>query len=710
LIIQSGVYPRFDQECIPDCGQICQGCCLYIANELCPPCLPDGTRQAAQCYLLWVDMREGNQSPGCEDCCEEQIEEGYDRCMCPCHVYIDGELVEVRQCSGTCAGHGCFPKSRRGNAQPVYFYDDKCFVVKQAPNAYGEVVACGFNPCGLIDEIPPDFECQTPWDWINNACQTSQGGTSGEECFVRAMPWCEWAGEFVGYNDFGDNNEVEEICNCPPDDCDPEPPEDCCDWGQNCPAEFLQCCEDEDTGDCRCLPRYDQEGNEIDCEGNPGGGPCTLEGDCCDAGQGLHTITIAMDFKSAFEYGGECACSGGKEDSWPECYGTTTYEYQFGSASDNPYEDSPGQAEFVCGASDTERWLSCSDSDNCGALPSMPGYTPLNSPTQKSIPNCDAIDDSCCPQSNCDGKKRVTDYIECGQPPGDIPWCDPGDLENCPKGCSMYGNMHLGLELEVKSITFCSASNGPNYFQVYEAGSIEVPRIVLGHYCNGSNNTGNCPLPTCRHGGVPGAAPVSWSIGTSGKVEVPGEWVGELIFTPSPSDPCIGNVLINLAFFPTDTSLNSLFWSRTLYAVDHPCRGGATSDAYLNFAYVVQQNNGWITGPAQAIAVMENCGVSPPAGCEPDGAVFTEIMAEYNANGQIIFNALELNSVSSLMQGSINAYGVGEEYRVSGFTGCDLSRASPGHPCGLCGGNTTSVNCGGWTVGKIFSQLTMGYT
>ncbi len=707
-IVQTPIVPDFSQDCIPDCGQFCPGCCMYIATELCPPWREDCadcatcSREDPECFLLYI--RLDDHGAGCEMCCDEQFEDGSERCKC------QGAADPVGNCSGSCAGHGCFPENNTPLLYPVYRHNGKCYVVRRAPLSDGQPpLDGGYHPCSVIDELTDDPDCSWashPWFQCQNA--------SGQGCFITVMPWCSWAAEYVGLQ----GPETTELCECLP--CQDEPPTDCCDWGACPDDEMLQCCEFNKGGttECKCLPRNDPQGNPIDCEGFPTG-PCYLGEPCCDQFENpsAHYIYLTVDVETAFDYGGLCACGGGAEDVWPESFGGVTYEKVFDNPDDNPF-GGEGQADLACGSSpDVRRTVYCAKIDQCGAKPSTPSVGPRSSPTMRAVPNCGKIDEECCNQnqvgSGCDdGTNRITDFVECNFM-SNIPWCDEGDSETCPKGCSMYGDRHLGFKCKIEIKVQCVGSSGSNYFEVFGMGSIDVPMVTIGHFCNSSlpsGGVGGCSAPQCSFGGSPGSNIYSSSIGTQGSVNVPGEWAGYFSFAPNGGDSCVGTATMVLGFEPYDSNLYGLAYSFSMYNARHPCNGGDFGTAFYDFAYQVQQANEWIGSGSEAIAVMENCGVTPPDLVAPDGPIYNDVLAAWIASNETrtSFNALELASTAQLLNGFVNSPGGPQTFFVDGFSGCDLSNAT--HGCDLCPGKATSLSSGGFVVGKINSSVRMGYS
>ena len=718
------------------CDSACDRCtkrCLFYARELCPgwydpregekPC--QDQIEVGKCLFLYVDYQCEEDAP-CSACCDEgycplcssvwavcnRDEEGKDLVRCYTdsgNGYFEGccdnKYTDTGNCGANIPTNSCAPKAYaewvNGDSlcdpiKPVYLYEGKCYALVRL----GEI-DCNKTTITCTDDSP-DVGLDWPGFW-GNPCTTCDSD------FV-IRPLCDWDAQLVDENTetYGSTAILCRKLGCPGCCCDDGPPGngDCCD--ENPKPEFEcdddeQCCEYEDG--CECKPLTNNQGQAIDCEGNFD--PCEQFSICCPPGIASHQIQVKVEFKSAHDFGGECACSGGKDGLHAEAFGGITYT---GPAPPPPNPDDPNppyRVDILCGPQQNQ--LNCSRGDMCGHAPGMPNYGPKMSAQTRCLANCNQIDQACCPSSP---PYRITDSIECSGFIGPYPIGLMYPL--CPHGCSMFGDRHLGLNFNIDFSVSCSRVLSANFYEINEQNAqLRIPTIAIGYIC-GDQVSGLCSGDlSCCFGGTSGASePGVWSIGSVGDTIVNGTFTGFVDWASGTSNCTNGQTTSSVTFTPNSNNpsqwgpLLPLTWSMSDSPVGHWCRDLAQQARWLDLDNLMTTAP-WIGSPAEAKRYRENCGPGPIDKISPRGPILAEVIAAAQANpGVTVWPANRFLSCVDVLQGDLlnesarypgNNYS--KVYSYGGWGGCSLSGGL--HPCNNCFGSIVDLQKKSWSVGKV---------
>ena len=761
-----------------DCLDYCVGCCgLWQAEEMCPGCKePPPNAPSDWCepkpadYYLIIADPFNNPEGSCGECanfCDEHPDEPLCRNLtCGAGGIIGPNPASYNplDCSaGKCPGDfNCWPLKKDISYTACYQDEDgKCWTLRTRVGNYA---------------LLPTKNC----DVTQIGCDEA-GNEFGGNC-LGVETWCQWRErheqfacygggdrsgtgppDSPGCDAFNHNEDQQrcyadgyEECCCCPRDVNPGPGPgpgpgdyDCCDVG--CPGEplndFLQCCPPDVThpDECYCFPKYDSLGNPIQCYEVPEPEPCKMGPPCCAANpdqENDHQLRVDFSFKVGWNFGGNCACGGGpgqKEELYSEAFGATDFS-KLVDPGDNPY-GADGQYDIACGAYQEDRnTVRCSQVNQCDAdsAPPLPSTSPINSPRKEEIPNCNQADSQCCGNpctcNEGNGTQRITDAIECGGM--NPPWCDCGsENEYCPKGCSLFGDSHIGYDQRTQITLPCSNSDeaSSTEFEIDVLDSLPVPVISVGHYCFSGqplgNEVGNCQRAECffEPGQTPNLGLLSHSIGSDGLEQVPGRFVGKVTYTPpngNPQDPCLGGGAdIELHFIPDDSRLHTVSWGASqIVGMAHPCAqvtSGKEIFQWYDLDLATWYSNSWISGPTEARAVRINCGVLPPDlfMTGPGNPIFDEFVTRINQGQTTSVNALEFLSFAQLMGGVYNNQQSNSpqggtlgsfytEFATKGFTGCQVCK----NTCCNCDGTTYNAEKTKWSVGTIRLALRFSYT
>ena len=679
----------------------CQGCCLFFALEVCDeewgdPCDELYSDKGKKDWkVIYVDNY--NPEPGCEPCLEESAAEG--RIPASCGSSTDSG---VWSCTGACDGSGyeCWPTT------PGLWKDrdDKCWYVglgcgtkRRAilgPHCEGECASCGTQEDGSPCLWCPDSSTESPGQCVEvtSWCDFTVNHTFEQEAF----PTCP--------------EELSALCGegCCCDDpgggdgpcCDPD--------GVTCPPDKKCCDAVPELGydECFCWPR------DKPCPEYEEPGPCDTGSPCCEGTQDEpdHNLRVFLDIESSFNIGGLCGCQGGAEDDLVEALGSPTWEKQW--TQNNPYCSE--------GTSGTQ-FIRCSRGNTCGTSPTLPGPEPVGSVATVSHRNCDQID-GC-----CNGDLKITDKLECGQ--GSL-WTPP--VNDCPKGCSMYGMRHVGYKQKTNFVVPCSYANSSNQI-VFESNSyLDVPRIGFGHRCladgNGSQY-GGCVQANCQFEGSPNHAE-SFSVGYMGLESVAGAFSGQVTFVPQDAgNQCIGTALITLTFTPSDSNLFSVVWNFQQDNVQHFCNDFNPGDpsslsrdvfSWFDFDVSALSSFDWLETLEEAQDARQNCGFRAPSIFDPSlgNPMYELCLQKLQAGESPDFNALELQDLAVLMggglsnlQGSRSGYDTSSSYNdvfdTQGWLGCKIPSFYP--QCQNCPNSIVDFARSSFSRGKMWARIHIYY-
>jgi len=745
-----------NQPCADLC-RACENCCWYILRPLCPEWAdpPDCKTQLPQdCVLIYHQLNSETEG-GCADCCDDlETDEGKAECRCGAwystgpifepeyrctsgSTYIDeqGNEVSFPCCNKGCNGKQCVPIATTGRdlidvpecrsdnpsqpppcraIRPIYTWRGKCWTLVRAGLGDDSIGSCPDDSfVGDIRQFCRDGDSwpglPDPYDIPCERRDCGEGNASCpvccDSCDVEIIDYCEWDGQLLtidyycgGFGGpFCNNDPIRATCGDCLDGCGDDPGPQTChgNCAENCPSG-QRCCPPP-PGDDRCFCKDEN----IECDQT---GDCDLAGPCCPFGNQSHSLSVSINIKSAFELGPtESSCTGTLEDGFAEAFG--------GQSLRVPLDPSALDGLTIdCGNSTQGNALICSKQDMCGSTPEFPTVTPASGPPTECVDNCGIIDQLCCPTTF---PAFITDYIECGF--GNIPHSN----YDCLKGYTAFGQRHLGLQMVLSFSVECTQGSG-NKFDVGEKGLLQCPRIKLGHWCTSDDSLRfNCSQPSCCHGGIPNGWGLSYSIGSTGSIGIPGTFVGYVETSGATLPNCTGVVRMQVTFNPDNTDLYlPISFGSACSGLKHPCQGTGSVYQWFDWDAAIANIEGIDGDRILAGRIRENCGIKPPRQFHPEeSGLVSEIMALYEATGRTEFAALELPTAIDILQLSFanrSACGTStpiesqRSYRTEGFAGCDLGTAT--HACNRCNNSVVDLNKQGWNLGTIRAYGRMTYS
>lgn len=452
-------------------------------------------------------------------------------------------------------------------------------------------------------------------------------------------------------------------------------------------TEMDQCCKDED--------------------GDGPGDPCDIDFPlCCGHSGGTASYFVfKIECKGGYTRLGDCSCIGGKEDTFPECFGRRRFT-KLGEASSADVI----QVDCTCGAAQSVN-LYCAK-DKCGTVNSVPnpGHMAKLVVPDAFITNCKHVDQDCCPSAY-----RITDPT-CGSGLGCEYLATSINPQTCPQSCSSFGCYHGGYTFKNEVHIPCeSAVGGSNTFIRYKTpvmgSSLRVPKFTFGHIC-GLGFQGPVPglncVPVCRYGGSPIIDPQSWSFGQMAgeEITIAGTWEATCQFVQS-QDPqsCFGHVYMTVTFTSPDFTLTWSTPNNPQYAVKsrHPCLGGAEAKGVFNWAQAIQDQN-----PSfnifEAEDLLTNCG---PLRYTPepinatgenglpgsDNSMIQEFYNEFWSQGIREAGGTELDQYRRMITDGFNVWGRNPRQgptEAQGFSGCQMRGLAH---CNRCWDSVYAADC-----------------